>query len=345
MGRKAKIAGVFIVALCLLLAGGAYAWDSLTKDTIADGVTVGGVDIGGLDKRAARKVLRSDVVEPYARELTVSQGGQDFTLTAEELKVRADIDGMIGEAIAASQEGGIASRLWRRATGSVVDADVEPRVGYAKGAVKAFVDGIAAELDAEPRNASVEASATQIEPVDSQVGLRVRDGELKSAIDAELQSSNGSRLVEVQVDEVQPEVTTESLAAQYPHFLTVDRSGFQLRYYRDLKLEKTYDVAIGAIGFETPEGQYHITNKQVDPTWYVPDRPWAGDLAGKTVPPGPDNPIKARWMGFHDGAGIHGTADNASIGSAASHGCVRMRIAEVKELYDLIPDQTPIYIG
>ena len=43
----------------------------------------------------------------------------------------------------------------------------------------------------------------------------------------------------------------------------------------------------------------------------------AGDLAGKVIPPGPDDPIKARWMGIFDGAGIHGTTDTASLGSAA----------------------------
>ena len=201
------------------------------------------------------------------------------------------------------------------------------------------------EINREARDARVEPTASLIEPIDSQTGLKLRAGDLKQAIDSELQSPDGERRVAASVDEIEPEVTTESLAAGFPHYLTVDRSGFKLRYYRNLKLEKTYDIAIGQAGYETPEGTYHITNKQVDPTWYVPDRDWAGDLAGKVIPPGPDNPIKARWMGFYDGSGIHGTDDAASIGTAASRGCIRMRITEVKELYDVIPDQTPIYIG
>ena len=59
----------------------------------------------------------------------------------------------------------------------------------------------------------------------------------------------------------------------------------------------------------------------------------------------PSNPIKARWMGIYDGAGIHGTDAEHSIGTAASHGCIRMRIAEVKELYDQVPVGTPVYIA
>src|SRR5256885_14954490 len=73
---------------------------------------------------------------------------------------------------------------------------------------------------------------------------------------------------------------------------------------------------------------------QKDPAWHVPDEAWAGALAGRVIPPGdPQNPLKARWMGFHDGAGIHGTADIGSLGAAASHGCIRMAVPDVVKLY------------
>ena len=64
------------------------------------------------------------------------------------------------------------------------------------------------------------------------------------------------------------------------------------------------------------------------------------------VPGGvPDNPLKARWMGIYDGAGIHGTDQVGSLGSAASHGCVRMAIPDVIELYDQVPVGAPVYIA
>jgi lipoprotein-anchoring transpeptidase ErfK/SrfK len=63
------------------------------------------------------------------------------------------------------------------------------------------------------------------------------------------------------------------------------------------------------------------------------------------IPPGPQDPIKARWLGFYNGAGIHGTDNVGSLGSAASHGCIRMSIPDVEELYSLVPYGTPIYIG
>jgi len=49
-------------------------------------------------------------------------------------------------------------------------------------------------------------------------------------------------------------------------------------------------------------------------------------------------------MGFNGGAGIHGTAEVGSLGSAASHGCVRMAIPDVIDLYDRVQVGDPIYI-
>ena len=64
------------------------------------------------------------------------------------------------------------------------------------------------------------------------------------------------------------------------------------------------------------------------------------------VPGGvPENPLKERWMGIFAGAGIHGTDDVGSLGTAASHGCMRMSVPDVIELYDQVPVGTPIYIG
>ena len=71
----------------------------------------------------------------------------------------------------------------------------------------------------------------------------------------------------------------------------------------------------------------------------------AGDR-GRVVPGGiPENPLKARWLGIFAGAGIHGTDATGSIGSAASHGCIRMLIPDVIELYDQVPVGAPIYIA
>jgi lipoprotein-anchoring transpeptidase ErfK/SrfK len=101
---------------------------------------------------------------------------------------------------------------------------------------------------------------------------------------------------------------------------------------------------VGQAGLETPAGRYTIQNMAENPSWHVPNSAWAGDLAGTVVPPGPSNPIKARWMGIYDGAGIHGTDSINSLGTSASHGCVRMSIPDVEELYAQVKVGTPVLI-
>ena len=142
-----------------------------------------------------------------------------------------------------------------------------------------------------------------------------------------------------------PDRTLADLAKRYPAVIAVDRDAKQLRLYKRLQLEHKYRIAVGKAGLETAAGRYKIQEKVVNPPWHVPQSSWAGDLAGKTIPPGdPQNPLEARWMGFHDGQGIHGTADIASLGTAASHGCIRMSVPAVKELYSEVEIGTPLFL-
>ena len=120
--------------------------------------------------------------------------------------------------------------------------------------------------------------------------------------------------------------------------MTVDRGGFRLSLFKDLKRVRVYPIAVGQAGLETPAGLYKIQNKAVNPAWHVPNSAWAGSLAGTVIPGGaPNNPIRARWLGVYDGVGVHGTDARGSIGSNASHGCIRMLIEDVEKLYDEVP--------
>jgi len=345
MGRKIYIAVVLGIVLLLGGAVGAYAWDASRSGEIAEGIEIGGIDVGGMTERQAEALVSAELVEPLDEDVVVTHDGVEYKLNSDRLAVRADIEGMVDRALDASEEGGITTRLWRYATGGEVDESIKPKVVYEEGEITEFVTQIAEAVNRAPVNASVEPTAASLEPVAGQEGLSLRQEDLREKVVAAVETP-GHRNVKALAEPVEPEVTTEDVAAQYPVYLTVDRSTFQLKLWEGLKLSKTYTIAVGAAGFETPTGEYSIANKAVDPTWSVPDSDWAGDLAGKLVPGGAaDNPLKARWLGIYDGAGIHGTDDTASLGSAASHGCVRMAVSDVIELYDQVPVGTPIYIG
>ena len=345
MGTKTVTA--IVCGLVLLIAGavGAYAWDNSKSGEIAEGVRVGNVDLGGLDEAEATALLKRELVKPLEKPVVVTYEGEDYTLHAEDLDVRADIDGMVAESLSVSREDALPSRIVRYVTGGEVDHKIDPEVAYSDTAVERFVQGVAAKINTEPQDASIEPSTTSLDPVPGKEGTLLKEDELRADIKRALESGNGSREVKASTETVQPDVTTKELAAKYPTYITVDRSTFTLRLYNDLKLTKEYTVAVGAEGFDTPTGVYPIESKQVDPVWNVPNSDWAGDLAGTTVPGGvPENPLKARWMGIYAGAGIHGTDDVGSLGSAASHGCIRMAVPDVIDLYDRVDVGTPVYI-
>ncbi len=236
-------------------------------------------------------------------------------------------------------------RLVRYVSGGEVEESIAPDVAYSEPAVNRFVRRVAEEINREPKNADVEPSGDSLEVVAGENGRKLRDNQLEKDLKAAVLNANAPHKIKAEVHSIAPQVTTKEVAAEYPSYLTLDRSTFTLRLWKNLKLAKTYTVAVGMEGLETPEGLYAIQEKEENPVWHVPMSDWAGSLAGQTIPPGPSNPIKARWMGIYEGAGIHGTEETYSLGSAASHGCVRMAIPDVEELYDQVEVGTPIFIG
>jgi lipoprotein-anchoring transpeptidase ErfK/SrfK len=346
MRHRSFILVAAVVGILLVGTVGVYAYDSSRDDLIADGVKVAGVDVGGMRAGEARRTLQREVAAPLERSVIVTYRRRQFRLSPERARLTADVGGMVAEALRESREGNLLSRTARGLTGGSVDADVDARVTYSQAAVDALVKRVARVLNRPARDARVDPSGSGINRVGGHNGIATRTRALRDDLAAELVQPEGDRAVRVRTKVTRPNVTIDELADRYPYFITVSRGGFELRFYKRLRHVKTYRIAVGQVGFDTPAGLYHIQNKAINAAWSVPNKPWAGSLAGKVIPGGaPDNPLKARWMGIFDGAGIHGTDQTGSLGSAASHGCIRMAIPDVIELYDEVPVQTPVYIG
>jgi lipoprotein-anchoring transpeptidase ErfK/SrfK len=94
------------------------------------------------------------------------------------------------------------------------------------------------------------------------------------------------------------------------------------------KVIRTFPVSVGASVSPSPTGEFRIADRIANPTYYHP---------GVVVPPGSDNPIGPRWIGLSkSGYGIHGTNQPESIGHAASHGCIRLRNRDIKQLFEMV---------
>lgn len=124
--------------------------------------------------------------------------------------------------------------------------------------------------------------------------------------------------------------------------IVIEISRRALQLYSGTELIKVYPIAVGKGGrFKTPVGKHRIRKKIVNPTWYPPA--WAG--ISHPISPGPNNPLGNREMKLSvSGYSIHGTNRPTSIGSAATHGCIRMYPSDVLEMFEVVNVGTPVEI-
>ncbi len=334
------------LAVVVVLGGALYAYDHARANEIAKGVEVGGIPLGGMTVEQARARLEGEIMRPLERPIVIHHDKKTWTLGAHEARIRADLSAMVDQAVAKSRSGDLFSRSWRSLTGEKVDADLEPSVQYSDAAIVRLIDRVRHSVERPAKDASVKLSGAGLASVPGSDGLAIQASMLHRQIKAAITSSTAKRTFVATTHHTEPKVTTDALKRKYDTVIIVNRAQFRLKLFKDLKLHETYPIAVGQVGLETPAGQYTIANKAINPAWHVPNSPWAGDLAGKTIAgDDPTNPIKARWLGVYDGVGIHGTSDDASIGSNASHGCIRMHIPDVEKLYDEVPIGSAIYIA
>lgn len=338
---------IIAASLAVLIVGAAalYVYDHGQRDTIANGVKIAGIDVGGMSTKSAQQKVRSELRTRLQQPIVVAYGKRRFTLHPATAKVGYDVQATVDEAIARSREGNIIGRSWRSLTGGSIHANLAPKVTYSRATVNRFVEGVVKELNRAPQDASLNYSASGLDRVPGRDGVAINTSLLRNGVLFDIDNQRYEGVLRPVAHRTRPKVTTSELAARYPRVIIINRSDFTLTLFKNLKHFKSYGIAVGQAGLESPPGLHSVTDKTVDPTWYVPQAAWAGDLAGKVIPGGtPENPLKARWIGFFPGDGIHGTADDASIGSAASHGCIRMHVPDVEDLYDRVQVGDPVFV-
>lgn len=338
-----RVLTVTLLAL-VAVAPAASAQAPKPDERIAAGIVAGGVDVGGLtvDEAAAR--LRDALERRLTRDVVVKVGARSYRLTAAQGKVVFDAERTARRALYAGRKRPAATPA-PSGGGATAGTDVGLALTHSKVAVRAFAADVQARSARSPRNATLRITVRKMIVRRARYGARIDAAKLARAIDAALADPAASRRLRAKLRKVRPAVNANDLRRQNRTILTADRSTFKLRLFKNLKLRKTYGIAVGRAGYRTPAGRFRITNKQVNPAWHVPNSDWAGGLAGQVIPGGaPNNPLKARWLGITDGVGIHGTSEPWSIGSAASHGCLRMRVPDVIDLYPRVPVGTPILI-
>lgn len=336
---KTAIAAAFGLVAALLVGG--YLYASSRPETLPEGTLVAGVAVGRMTPSQARTALEADFAEFLVADRLRTRG-RSFPLRPQRFRLTSDRNQQLERALREVRD---VSDVARTYFGRPRGRSRPERLTVDRRAIRRFLEGAAKQVDRRPRDAQLRLTPNGPEMIGARDGWRLDRGYTATQIRRALRT-RGSQEVHGRMIRVPAEIRShEDLRRQYPAVLVANRAKFTLDLYEGERHIKRYDIAVGAAGHDTPAGTYAIANKAVDPAWHVPSSDWAGDLAGQVIPGGAaNNPLKARWLGIIDGVGIHGTAEEWSMGSAASHGCLRMRVSDVIDLYPRVPVGAPILI-
>jgi lipoprotein-anchoring transpeptidase ErfK/SrfK len=258
--------------------------------------------------------------------------GKPFAIDPDAVGYRAEVDQAILRAFQAAP-----------APGTVVDVPVAQTIKQAK--LRDVLTWRNTQFEVDGKDAAVALRGLQPVIRRASLGAEIDVPRSVAVLGPAILVPRATTPVALPVKRVRPSVTSVGPV------IVNDQSAFKLRLYRGttkpdgtvMKRIRTYPIAIGQPAYPTPTGNYSVIQKQVNPTWFPPNSQWAAGLG--PVPPGPGNPLGTRWIGTSAPAiGMHGTPNPSSIGSMASHGCIRMYISDVENLYPRVEIGTPVFI-
>lgn len=291
---------------------------------MAAGVSVAGTDVSGLSATDARATILSQVVLPRRQALAVTFRGRNLQIDPDAVGYRADVDAAVQSALAKIP-----------APGATVDVPLPQQINRAT--LKDVLDWRAGRVAVPARDATVRLVGLAPKVTRASFGYSLDVPRATTFLATRLLQAHPATPYALPAVRVKPARTSIGPV------IVVSRSQFKLRLYNGQKRIRTYPVAVGQPAYPTPTGNYEVVMKQVDPTWFPPSSPWAAGLG--PIPPGSGNPLGTRWIGTSaSGIGMHGTPNSSSVGSAASHGCIRMYIGDAEDLYARVELGTPVFI-
>jgi L,D-transpeptidase catalytic domain/Putative peptidoglycan binding domain len=343
---RGSIRVAVVVGLALLAVGGgaayaAYRYDQAMAGRALPGVKVAGIDISGMTRSQAVAAVQEAASSQYLdRELQVRARKETWHVTPAELGTTADVKAKVDQALATEGSLSWPVRVFHRLLDRSLDRTYDLEYSHSTKGVKQFLNSVARSVNVDPSNAEVTFEDGKLRLRKPKAGheLSVRRARrmLMGALDRQ-----GSEVVKFSVRALKPDVGVDDLG----YTIVIRLSELKLFLYDGIKLVKTYPVAAGQPAYPTPQGNWHIVAKAENPTWVNPDpEGWGADLP-KVIGPGPGNPLGTHAM-YLDAPGIriHGTYSSSSIGTFASHGCVRMYLGDVENLFSIVPVGTPVYI-
>ena len=338
MGRKVVV-GLAVLFL-LAFSGVAYAtydYDQAYDGKLLPGVVIAGVDVGGMTSDEAFAAVDAAGKIQLDRNITVRYEDETWTVTPRKLGAKSNARDLVDSAIAASERTGMLAKVRMALFGDELEHERELAITYPRQGIKGFVAGVASALDREPVPPGVDYSTGWLEFTEPKEGRTVLRKKSASALMRGLKRESES--VKLAVRETKP----PAAAQDYSTVLLLRIGENKLYYYEDGKITHEWTVATGQPEYPTPTGEYYITEKRYLPTWVNPAPDTWGANMPASIGPGPGNPLGTRALNWNaSGIRFHGTEATYSLGYNASHGCVRMAMPDVEQLYDMVEVGTPI---
>ena len=349
---KRRFAGKLPVVLLMVFAvvaiagaGSAFAarqYDKASEHRIMPGISIEGVDVSDMTRAEAIAAVTKAVQPRLDARVHVTAGERSWDFTVAQLGMSVDVASAVDTALAVNGDFSWMSRVYHRLTHSDVHRSFPVTTSFVGKPVVQFVDRVAPTLATKASNASYSLVNGVVVMTHGHPGSSLKYWLARAELLKAVRSGGGT--VHLETKAVEPAVT----AANVGKAIVVSRTTNRLWLYDDFQVERTYPVATAKAGFETPPGHWTIINKVENPTWHNPclGQPgcWAANEPA-VIGPGPDNPLGTRALYLNaPGIRIHGTPEDSSIGTWASHGCIRMHIPDSEALYPLVPVGTPVYV-
>jgi lipoprotein-anchoring transpeptidase ErfK/SrfK len=327
---------IVLTGLVLLVGAAAYGYDRMSETHYFPGTRIGGQLIGSRSVAEAEAILRRRFVVPLHRPVVVVGPALHTEATPWDMGLRVDVESVARHVMAEQRRTPVFERIWRRAAGIATDAPL--RLRFDQHAVRRFADAFVKKVDRMPVDAQLKVTGDSLTIVPDQVGRQISRDEAMEAIERSL--ARGAKRITLPVHIIPATIQANS----FSKVIVISTTSNTLTLYDHEKLVKRFDVATGTGGYPTPLGTFKIVDKQEFPTWYNPHDAWSANMP-ETIGPGPDNPLGTRAMALNaDGILIHGTPEDSSIGTNASHGCIRMHISDAEQLFTMVDVGTPVLI-
>ena len=186
MRKAIWIPAVVVVVLAGAAVAAMNVYDHKQRDRIAPGIAIGGIPIGGLKAADAKAKVGNQLHAPLNQDVVITAAGHRYTLAAERLHRRVDVQGLVDEAVRMSHRGGIVHRTLESLKKTPVHANLSIEVDYSKSAVSKVAARVGADLDRAPVDATVTPEASGLKEHDGREGVKVVQSSLKKRLNTAL---------------------------------------------------------------------------------------------------------------------------------------------------------------